>query len=264
MAIASQLPQLILSLRRLLQFFKPSLIPRALRRILGRLALIWSILRTKLGLGEKGITKPPSPSQGDPRKRKAPKTVTRSKHTDQERIAQLESESISYTLTEQGEIISLDNVALSAYPFRGSIRSNRSTYSLPKSNRSSRNLSITRDNNASRSSQGLSDYSGNSNHSTSIHGDSGTTRAAHLTQPSRDLPAWQQTLPTPHRQDTIPGFEVIPPEEEGFPTDNADVGGPPIPTRPATPAFKKLNNSHISPKMPETFANRRYQIRPRM
>ena len=271
MAIASKLPQLFLALRRLLQLLKPSSIPRALRRILGRLALIWSILRNKLGFRQQRIAKPPPSSQDDnPRKTEArqdTRTVTQPEHTEEAEISRLKPESIPLTLTEQGEIISLNDIALSAFPFPGNIRATRSTHSLVNSHRSHpsvHNLAITRANNASRSSHRLgsdhSHHSGNSNYSSSI-----TNIATHLNQPSRDFPAWQQlTVPSPHREDTPPNVEVISPKEEAYPTGIAEMDSLHIPTRSATPAFKALDDPRILPKMPETFANRRYDGRPRM
>jgi hypothetical protein len=143
MAIASWLTQTFLALRRLLQLLKSfrGLIPLVLRRILERLAFIWSILRTKLGFRRRGIGKPPSSSQDDEsRITKARKERTRSKHTEQAETSRLESGSTSCTLIEQGEIISLGDVAFSAYPFPGNIRATRSTRSLANSHRSAPNL----------------------------------------------------------------------------------------------------------------------------
>jgi hypothetical protein len=273
MAIASQLPQHFLALRRLLlHLFKPlrGLIPRALRRILGRLAFIWSILRTKLGFRQKGIGKPPSSSQDDKsRMSKARKDGTQSKHKEQAEISRLESGSTSYTLIEQGEIISLDDAAFSAYPFPGNIRATRSTHSLANSHRSAHNLAISV-NNGSRSSQHLgsehSYHSGNSNYSNSVHSGGRTTTGAYLNKPSRDFPGWQQSTPIPHRQHTIstPNLEVISPIEDMSPTGNGEVDSLRVPTRSATPVIMPLNESRISPRMPEAFSGRRYDDRPRM
>jgi len=268
MAIASRLPQILFALRRLLvHLVKPlrGLIPWALRRILARLAFIWSTLRMKFGFRQKGIGKPPSSSQDDEsRITKARKDRTQCKHTEQAEISRSESGSTSYTLIEQGEIISLDGVAFSAYPFPGNIRATRSTQSLAKSHRSAQNLAITV-NNASRSSQHLgsehSYNSRNSNDSGSVYSRGRTTAAPYLEQPSRDFPGWQQTTPTPHRKHTMstPNLEVI------SPTGNGDVDSLRIPaTRSATPTFMPLDESRISPRMPEEFAVRRYDERPRM
>jgi hypothetical protein len=273
MAIASWLPQTTLALRRLLQLLESfrGLIPLVLRRILGRLAFIWSILGTNLGFRRRGIGKPPSSSQDDEsRITKARKHRTRSKYTEQAETSRLESGSTSYTLIEQGEIISLDDVAFSAYPFPGNIRATRSTQSLAKSHRSAQSLAITV-NNASRSSQHLgsehSYHSGNSNYSGSVNRHDRTTAAPYLHQPSRNFPGWQKTTPTPHRQHTIsaPNLEVISPIEDMSPTGNGEVNSLRIPaTRSATPEFMLLDDSRISPKMPEDFAVRRYRERPRM
>jgi hypothetical protein len=274
MAIASGLPQILFALRRLLlHLVKPlrSVIPRALRRILARLAFIWSILRTKLGLRQKGIGKPPSSSQDDEsRITKAPKDRTQSKHTAQGEISRLESGSTSYTFIEEGEIISLDNVAFSAYPFPGNIRATRSTHSLANSHRSAQNLAITV-NNASRSSQHLgsehSYRSGNSNYSGSVNRHGRTTAAPYLHQPSRNSSGWRKTTPTPHRQHTIsaPNLEVISPIEDTSPTNNGEVDSLRIPvTRSATPVVMLLGDARISPRMPEHFEGRRYDDRPRM
>jgi len=269
MAIASWLPQTTLALRRLLQLLEPfrGLIPLVLRRILGRLAFIWSISRTKLGFRRRGIGKPPLSSQDDEsRITKARKDRTRSKHTEQ----RLESGPTSYTLIEEGEIISLGDVAFSAYPFPGSIRATRSTHSLANSHRSGQSL-VTTINNASRSSQHLgsehSYHSRNSNDSGSVDRHSRTGAAPYLHQPSQDFPGWQQATPTPHRQRTIsePDLEVISPIEDVFPTGNGEVDSLRIPsTRSATPVFTPLGESRISPRMPESFQGRRYDERPRM
>lgn len=272
--MASQLPQLFLALRRLLlHLFKAlrSPIPRALRRILARLAFIWSILRTKLGFRQKGIDKPPSSSQDDEsRTSKAGKDRTQSKYHEQAEISRSESESTSYTLVEQGEIISLDDVAFSAYPFPGNIRATRSTNSLANSHRSGHNLALSV-NNASRSSQHLgsehSHHSRNSNYSNSVHSHDRTTTSPHLNKPSRDYPGWHQSTPVPHRQHTIstPNIvEVISPIEDMSPTGNGEVDSLRIPTRSATPVFTPLDVSRISPTMPEGFEARRYDERPRM
>jgi len=273
MAIAPWLPQTTLALRRLLQLLEPfsGLIPLVLRRILGRLAFIWSILRTKLGFRRRGIGKPPSSSQDDEsRITKARKDRTRSKHTEQAETSRLESGSTSYTLIEQGEIISLDGVAFSAYPFPGNIRSTRSTHSLANSHRSSQNL-VTTVNNASRSSQHLgserSYHSRDSIDSGSVNRYGRTEVAPYLQQPSRDFPGWQQATPTPHRQHKIsePDLQVIPPIEDVSPTGNGEADNLRIPaTRFATPVIMPLGVSRISPKMPESFQDRRYGERPRM
>ena len=298
MAIASRLPQILFALRRLLLHLIKhlrGLVPRALRRILARLAFIWSILRTKLGFGRKGIGKPPSSSQDDEsRITKAQKERAQSKHMEQGEISRLESGSTSYTLIEQGEIISLDDVAFSAYPFPGNIRATRSTNSLANSHRSAQNLATTV-NNGSRSSQHIgskhSYHSGNSNDSGSVYSHARTTAAPYLHQLSRHFSGWQKTTPTPHRKRTMstPNLEVISPIDEMSPTDNGEVGSLRIPatglsptgdrfpagnvevdslripsTRSATPLFMLLSESRISPKMPEEFADRRYKERPRM
>ena len=274
MAIASQLPQLFFALRRLLlHLFKPlrGLIPRALRRILRRLAFIWSILRTKLGFRQKRIDKPPSSQDDESKLLKARKDSTQSKHTGQTEISRLESGSTPYTLVEQGDIISLDDVAFSAYPFPGNIRATRSTHSLSNSHRSGNNLSISI-NNASRSSQHLgsehSVRSGKSNHSNSRYSHGRTSPYQH--HPGRNIPRWQETIPTPHRQPTMstPNLEVISPIEEGSPTGDAEVESLRVPTtsasRSASPVFTPLDEPLISPMMPEGFAGRRYDERPRM
>ena len=273
MAIASWLPQITLALRRLLRLLESSrgLIPLVLRRILARLAFIWSILRTKLGFRRRGIGKPPSSSQDDEsRISKARKDRTQSKHTEQAETSRLESGSTSYTLIEQGEIISLDDVAFSAYPFPGNIRATRSTHSLANSHRSAQNLATTF-NNASRSSQHLgsehSYHSANSNDSSSVDRHGRTGAAPYLHQPSRDFPGWQQATPTPHRQHTIsaPNLEVISPIENMSPTGNGEVDSLRIPaTRSATPVFMLLDEPRISPRMPECFQGHRYDNRPRM
>ena len=319
MAIASRLPQILFALRRLLlHLVKPlgGVIPRALRRILARLAFIWSILRTKLGFRQKGIGKPPSSSQDDEsRITKARKDRTQSEHAEQAEISRSESGSTSYTLIEQGEIISLDDVAFSAYPFPGNIRATRSTQSLANSHRSARNLGTTV-NNASRSSQHLgsehSYNSRNSNDSGSVYSRGRTTAGPYLHQRSRDFPGRPQATPTPHRQATMstPDVEIISPIEDTSSTGNGEVDSLGIPaarlspmddmsptgiggvdslripatrsspiydmsptgsgeveslrtlaTRSATPA---LGDPRISPRMPEDFAERRYNERPRM
>ena len=271
MAIASWLPKTTLALRRLLQPLEPfrGLIPLLLRRILGRLAFIWSILRTKLGFRRTGIGKPPSSSQGgEPRTSKARKVATQSNRVEQGEISQLEPESTSYTLIEQGKKISLDEVALSAYPFTGTIGATRSTDRLPNSHRSAHNIATTV-NNPSRSWPHLgSEHSyhlGNSNYSNSIYSH-GRTTATHLDQPTRDSPDWQQTTPTLHRQPTMstPNLEVVSPVDDVSPTGNGEVDSLRVRTRSATPAFMPLGDSRISPKMPERFADRRYDERPRM
>ena len=153
MAIASWLPQIFLALRRLLQLLKSfkGLISRALRRIFARLAFIWSVLRTNLGFRRRGIGKSPSSSQdGECRTSNARKVTTQSNHAKQGEVSRFEPESISYTLIEQGKKISLDDVALSAYPFPGNIRATRS-HSLGSLHRSAHNLATTV-NNSSRSS----------------------------------------------------------------------------------------------------------------
>jgi hypothetical protein len=326
MAIASQLPHRILfALRRLLHLFKPlrGVIPRALRRILARLAFIWSILGTKLGFRQKGIGKPPSSSQDDEsRITKAPEDRIRSEHTEQAEISRSESGSTSYTLIEQGEVISFDDVAFSAYPFPGNIRATRSTNSLANSHRSAHNLTTTV-NNASRSSQHVgskhSYHSGNSNYSGSVYSRGRTTATPYLHQTSREFPGWQKSTPTqptatPHRKRTMstPNLEVISPMDDMSPTGNGEVDSlriPPtglfpkddmsptgngevdslripatrssliddmsptrngevdslrIPTRSATPMVMSLDEPRISPRMPEDFAKRRYEERPRM
>jgi len=278
MAITSWLPQTTVALRRLLQLLEPfrGLIPLVLRRILGRLAFIWSILRTKLGFRRRGIGKPPSSSQDEEsRITKVRKDRTRSKHTEQAETSRLESGSTSYTLIEQGEIISLDDVAFSAYPFPGNIRATRSTHSLANSHRSAQNLATTV-NNASRSSQHLgsehSYNSRNSNDSGSVYSRGRTTAAPYLEQPSRGFPGWQkttptQTTPTPHRKHTMstPNLEVISPIDDMSPTGNGEVDSLRIPaTRPATPVVMLLGKSRILPRMPEHFEGRRYDDRPRM
>jgi hypothetical protein len=270
MAIASWLPQIFLALRRLLQRLKSfrGLIPRALRLILGRLAFIWSILRTNLGFRRRGIGKPTSSSKdGERRTSKARKVTTQSNHAEQGEVSSLKPESTSYTLIEQGQKISLDDVALSAYPSTGNIGATRSTDSLPNSHRSAHNLATTV-NNASRSSQHLgsehSYRSGNSNYSNSVYSRGRTTAAPYLHQPSRDFPGWQQTTPTPHRQPTMSTPEVISPIEEISPTGNGEVDSLRVPTRSATPVFMPLGEPRISPRMPSDFAIRRYDERPRM
>jgi len=269
MAIASQLLQLFLALRRrLLQPFKPGSTPRTLRQILGWLAFIWSILRNKFGFREREIAKPPSTSQDDnPSRTKTRRTVIQPQHTEQAENSQLEPKSISCTLTEQGEIISLDDVALSAYPFPGNIRATRSTQSLSnshRSHRSARNIATTMATNASRSSQHLgsehSYHSGNSNYSNSIYGDGRTKMAPYLNQPSRDFPARQQTAPTRHHHVSMLDLEVK------SPIGNAEVDSLRIPTTTSVfrPVFRALGNPRILPKMPEYFASCRYDDRLRM
>jgi hypothetical protein len=274
MAIASWLPQIFLSLRRLLPLLKSfrGLIPRALRRIRGQLAFIWSILRTKLGFRRRGIGKAPSSSRDDePRTTKARKVATRSNHAEQGEVSRLEPESTSYTLIEQGKKISLDHVALSAYPFPSNIRATRSTHSLTSSLRSTHNLATTV-NNASPSWPNFgSEHSyhlENPNYSNSIHSH-GRTTATHLHQLSltQDFLDWQQTTPTPHRQHTMstPNLEAIPPIEDMSPTSNGEVDCLRIPvTRSATPVVMLLGDSRILPRMPEHFEGRRYDVRPRM
>ena len=272
MAIASWLPQIFLALRRLLQLLKSfkGLISRALRRIFARLAFIWSVLRTNLGFRRRGIGKPPSSSQdGECRTSNARKVTTQSNHAKQGEVSRLEPKSISYTLIEQGKKISLDDVALSAYPFPGNIRATRS-HSLGSLHRSAHNLATTV-NNSSPSSQrrrsGDSYNSRNSNDSGSVYSRGRTTAAPYLHQPSRDFPGWQQATPTPHRQHTIsaPNLEVITPIEAMSPIGNGEVDSLRIPaTRSATPEFTLLGESHILPIMPEDFAGHRYDERPRM
>ena len=270
MAIASWLPQTTLALRRLLQLLEPfrGLIPLVLRRVFAQLAFIWSTLRTKLGFRRGGIGKPPPSSQDDESGiTKARKDRTRSKHTELAENSRLGSGSTSCTLIEQGEIISLDDVAFSAYPFPGSIRATGSTHSLANSHRSAHNLATTV-NNASRSSQHLgsehSYYSRNSNDSGSVDRHDRTGAAPYLHQPSRDFPGWQQATPAPHRQRTIsePNVEVISPIEDMSPTGNGEVNGLRIPATRSE--FTLLSESRISPRMPEGFAGRRYYERPRM
>jgi len=270
MAIASQLPQLFFAFRRLLlHLFKPlrGLIPRALRRILGRLAFIWSILRTKLGFRQKRIDKPPSPQDDESKLLKVRTDSTQSKHTEQAEISRLESGSTPYTLIEQGDIISLEDVAFSAYPFPGNIRATRSTHSLANSHRSANNLSISI-NNASCSSQHLgsehSVRSGKSNHSNSRYSHGRTSPYLH--QPGRNFPRWQETTPVPRRQPTMstPNLEVISPIEDVSPTGDAEVDSLRVPTSSATPVFTPLGEPRILPIMPEGFESRRYDERPRM
>jgi len=265
MAIASWLPQIFLSLRRLLQLLKSfrGLIPRALRRILARLAFIWSVLR-------RGVGKPPSSSQDvERRTSKARKATTQSNHAKQGEVSRLQPESTSYTLIEQGKKISLDDVALSAYPFPGNIRATRS-HSLTSSHRSAHNLATTVSN-ASRSSQHLgsehSYHSRKSNDSDSVYSRGRTTAGPYLHQPSQDSPGWQVTDPTPHRLHTVstPNLEVISPIADMSPTGNGEEDSLRIPaTRSATPVLMPLDESRISPRMPEDFADRRYGDRPRM
>ena len=272
MAIALWLPHIFLALRRLLQLLKSfkGLIPRALRRIRGQLAFVWSILQTKLGFRQRGIGKPPSSSQpqdGEPRTSKARKVTTQSNHVKGE-VSGLEPELTSYTLIEQGKKISLDDVALSAYPFTGNIGATRSTDRLPNSHRSPDNLATTV-NNAFRSWPHLgSEHSyhlENSNYSNSIHSH-GRTTATHLDQPTRDFPGWQQITPIPHRQPTTstPNLEVVSPVDDMSPTGNGEVDSLRVRTKSASPVFMPLGESHISPKMPEKFSGRRYDERPRM
>ena len=270
MAIASWLPQTTIALRRLLESFR-GLIPLVLRRILARLAFIWSILRPKLSFRRRGIGKPPSSSQDDEsRITKARKDRTRSKHAEQAENSRSESDLTSYTLIEEGEIISLDDVAFSAYPFPGNIRATRSNHSLASSHRSAHNLATTV-NNGSRSSQHLgsehSYHSRNSNDSGSVDRYGRTGVAPYLHQPSRDFPGWQQATPTPHSQHTIsePNLEVIPPIEDMSPTGNGAVDSLRTPaTRSAPPVFMLLDEPRISPRMPECFQGHRYDNRPRM
>jgi len=268
MAIASRLPQILFALRRLLVHLVKllrGLIPRALRRILARLAFIWSTLRTKFGFRQKGIGKPPSSSQDDESR------ITKARtHTELAEISRSESGSTSYTLIEQGEIISLDDVAFSAYPFPGNIRATRSTHSLTNSHRSAQNLATTV-NNASRSSQYLgsehSYNSRNSNDSGSVDSRGRTTAGPYLHQPSRHFPGWQQTTPTPHRQATMstPDLQVVSPIDDMSPTGNGEVDSLRIPvTRSTTPVVMLLGESRILPRMPEHFEGRRYDDRPRM
>jgi hypothetical protein len=268
---SSWLPQIFLAFRRLLQLLKSfkGLISRALRWILARLAFIWSVLRTNLGFRRRGIGKPPSSSQdGEPRTSKARKVATQSNRVEQGEISRLEPESTSYTLIEQGKKISLDHVALSAYPFPGNIGATRSIDRLPNSHRSARNL-VTTVNNAFPSWPHLgSEHSyhlENSNYSNSAYSH-GRTPTTHLHQPTRDSSGWQQTIPTPHRQPTMstPNLEVISPIEEMSPTGNGEVDSLRVPTRSAAPVFIPLGESRISPRMPEDFADRRYGERPRM
>jgi len=267
MAIASWLTQIFLALRRLLQLLKSfrGFIPRALRRIRGQLAFTWSFLWTDLGFRRRGIGKPPSSSQdGEPRTTKARKVATQSNRLEQGEISRLEPESTSYTLIEQGKKISLDDVALSAYPFPGNIGATRSTDRLPNSHQSTRNLATTV-NNASRLWPHLgSDHLENSNYSNSIHSHSRTT-ATHLHQPTGDSPGWQQTTPSHHQHImSMPNLDVISPIEEISPIGNSDVDSLRVPTRSATPVIMPLGDSRISPRMPEDFADRRYNERPRM
>lgn len=196
---------------------------------------------------------------------------TKSQRTEQGEIMRLESGSTSYTLIEQGEIVPLDDVAFSAYPFPGNIRATRSTHSLANSQRSARNNLAITVNNASRSSQHLgsehSYHSGNSNYSNSISSYGRTTPAPYLQRPSRNFPAWQQTTPAPRRQQTMstPNLEVISPIEDMSPRGDTQVESLHVPTRSATPvAFVPLDNRRISPRMPEGFAERRYDGRPRV
>jgi len=265
MAIASWLPQIFLAPHRLLQLLKSfrGLIPR---RILGGLAFIWTILWSKLGFRRRGIGKPPSSCQdGEPKTWKARKQYS---HTEQGEVSRLEPESTSYTLIEQGKKISLDNVALSAYPFPGNMGATRSTDRLPNSHRSTHNLA-TSINNASRSWPHLgsedSYHLESSNYSNTVYSH-GRTATTHLHQPTRDSPGWQRTTPTPHSQHTIPepNLEVIPPIEEMSPADNGEVDSLHVPTRSVTPVFMPLGESRISPRTPEYFADRRNDDRPRM
>jgi hypothetical protein len=273
MAIILQLPQTFLGLwRHLLHLFRLSggLKPQALRWILGRLAFTYSSLRTKFGLQKEMGKHPPSDQDDELRIPNARKDSTaRSKHTEQAEISRLESGSTSYNLIEQGEILSLDDVAFSAYPFPGYIRATHPTHSLADSNQSAHNLATTI-NNASRSSQHLelehSYHSRNSNYSGSVHSRGRTTAGPYLHRLTRDSPGWQQTTPIPHRQHTMsmPNLEVISPREDISPTGKVEVNSLRVPTKPVTPAFMLLGESRISPRMPEGFAGRRYDDRPRM
>jgi len=272
MAMASWLPDLFLTLLRLLKSLR-GLIPRSLQRILGRLALIWSVLWTKLGFRKKVIRKPPSSSQDDQsRLSTTGKASAQSKHTEQPEaeISLLESGLTSYTLIEQGEMISLENVALSAHPFPANIGATHSTHSLPNLRRSANNHLSTCVNNASRSSRHLvsehSLHSGNLNDSNSRYIHSRTTTSPYLHQPNRDFPHCQETTPTPHRQHMIstPNLEFVSPIEKIFPTGDAEVDNLRVPTRSASPVFTRLGKRRISPTMPEDFANRRHRERPRM
>ena len=225
------------------------------------LAFIWSILRTKLCFRQKGIGKPPSSSQDDePRTSKVRKDTNQSNHAEQAEISRLKSGSTSYTFIEQGKKISLDDIALSAYPFPSNIGATRSTDSLPNSHQTAHNLATGVDN-ASHSWPDLglehAYQSENSNNPNSIN--HVRTTATHLLQPTRDHPAWQETTPT-HRRHTIStlNFEVM------SPTGNGEMDSLRIPTRSTTPVFTPLANPSILPRMPESFAIRRYDERPRM
>ena len=125
---------------------------------------------------------------------------------NRQNISWLESGSTSYTLIEQGERISLDDVAfsVSSFPRAGNIRATRSTpwHSLANSHPSAHNLAITI-NNVFPSSQHLglqhSYHSGNLNYSNSVYTRGRIITTPYLHQPSRDFPGWQQTTTTPHR-----------------------------------------------------------------
>jgi hypothetical protein len=188
---------------------------------------------------------------------------------EQTEFSQLKS--ASYTLTEKGEIIPLDEVALSVQPFPGGSKASGSTHCLANSNRSADDLAITTAKNASSSSLehfGFqhSYHLRNTNNSSSIYGDGLTTMATQIHQPRRDPPGWPQAASTPHRQSAIltPNTEVTSPIEEVSRAGKIEVDNLPLPTRSAPPVFLPLNNPRILPKMPEVFSVHRYGDRPRM
>ncbi|KAF8884897.1 hypothetical protein CPB84DRAFT_1788800 [Gymnopilus junonius] len=128
------------------------IIPSALYCILRKLALFWSILRSRL-------TRKPLRKKGDEPRSKSSKGDIEAKRSDVRGLtAQAEKtttseEDCQYTINPNGEVISLDAVAFSLYPYAGGIHNaSRSSQNLTAS-REAHNLAI-----AARSSRSASPY----------------------------------------------------------------------------------------------------------
>ncbi|KDR80111.1 hypothetical protein GALMADRAFT_136654 [Galerina marginata CBS 339.88] len=273
MVTASQLPRLLAQIRLYLrQILKGGVHTKALTQLLRRLVFWWSFLRSRWKTWRKPperIEKPPSSDAVDLGRGLEPHEELEERviHPDPTHAAG------HYTINSNGEVVSLDNVAPSLYPYSGTgIRdASRSSQNLHVS-RSAHNLAITT-RIASRSSQhiGGSEYA-NSMYSVSEADDpeqnDPITITVEPTSPKSPTPdrKYSASLPQfPHHHAEYSQHRssspIIRQPEVSSPRE-IEVASINIPTRPASASPIYLENPRITPVMPE--ASERYINRPRI
>jgi len=280
MAAISPLQKLLLALHRLLAAVSnPKHIPRALAAILHRLLIWWTNFRSKWRIWQKKKALPTTPTCGPPKIHlNEPKAVGSVDDQEKEKESgggnttppQLRSEHIPssspYDILDNGESVSLDDVACSLHPYSNKSKgASRSSLRLAKA---SHHLDIVA-RNASRSSQNLDSHYSHSIRSGSEAppcSDDGHGYTIGIEPSSPRLPAPRRQFSTSlpdlqtHSPISIPRALASPSIEVVSPRD-----GPTsiTYTRSESPMpFPHLDNPHIWPAVPEY--STRYNDRPIM